>query len=105
MFHSREHIKGVRFLSELSGLAYIYKEFVFYLILKDYHTLHAVVWIRDILVRIRIRGSVQTEPDSDPDPAIFVSDLQDSNKKIFSTFFCLLLFEAIFSSFFEYKKS
>jgi hypothetical protein len=32
--------------------------------------------------------------DPDADPAIFVSDLQDENKKIFfSKFFCLLLFE------------
>ncbi len=29
----------------------------------------------------------------DPDPAIFVIDLQDANKKqIFKKFFCLLLF-------------
>ncbi len=32
----------------------------------------------------------------DPDPAIFVIDLQDANKKlIFSKFFCLLLFEGL----------
>jgi hypothetical protein len=41
----------------------------------------AVLRIRDILVRIRIRGS--TDPDSDPcpapDPANFVSDLQDGD--------------------------
>jgi hypothetical protein len=30
------------------------------------------------------------DPDSDPDPAIFVIDLQDANKKMFS---CLLLFK------------
>ncbi len=39
--------------------------------------------------------------DSDPDPAIFVSDLQD----VFSTYFCLLLFEATYTSFFKDKKS
>jgi hypothetical protein len=32
------------------------------------------------------------DPDADPDPAIFVSDLQDANKKLF---FCLLLFLGI----------
>jgi hypothetical protein len=33
------------------------------------------------------------DPDSDPnaDPAIFVSDLQDVNKKIFSNFFAYYL--------------
>ncbi len=32
--------------------------------------------------------------DPDPDPALFVSDLQDINKFFFSSkFFCLLLFE------------
>jgi hypothetical protein len=40
---------------------------------------HAVLQIRDILIPIRI------DPDSDPvpDPAIFVSDLQDGNYKLF----------------------
>jgi hypothetical protein len=43
----------------------------------------------------------------DPDPAIFVTDLQDANKKldIFSKLFCLLLFEDTFTSFFKDKKS
>jgi hypothetical protein len=47
------------------------------------------------------------DPDSDPDPAIFVMDLQDANKNlIFLTkFFCLLLFEDAFTSFFKDKKS
>jgi hypothetical protein len=47
------------------------------------------------------------DPDADPDPAIFVTDLQDANKKlIFSAkFFCLLLFEGTFKSFFKDKKS
>jgi hypothetical protein len=41
----------------------------------------------------------------DPDPAIFVIDLQDASKKlIFNTnFFCL--FEGTFTSFFKDKKS
>jgi hypothetical protein len=35
--------------------------------------------------------------DPDPDPAIFISDLQDSNKFfLFLKFFCLLLFEGNF---------
>jgi hypothetical protein len=45
--------------------------------------------------------------DADPDPAIFVIDLPDANKKItlFENFFCLLLFEDTFTSFFKDKKS
>jgi hypothetical protein len=44
--------------------------------------------------------------DPDPDPAIFVIDLQNTNKKLFfSKFFCLLLFEGTFTSFFKDKKS
>ncbi len=40
------------------------------------------------------------DPDSDPDPAIFVIDLQDANKKQFKKmFFCLLLFEGTLTSF------
>ena len=42
--------------------------------------------IHEILVRIWIRGSISLSR-LDPDPAIFVSDLQDVNKKLF--FFCL----------------
>jgi hypothetical protein len=35
----------------------------------------------------------------DPDPAIFVIDLQDTNKKLIKKkFFCLLLFEGTFTS-------
>jgi hypothetical protein len=46
------------------------------------------------------------DPDADPDPAIFVIDLQDANKKIcLNKFFCLLLFEGTFTSFFKDKKS
>jgi hypothetical protein len=49
------------------------------------------------------------DPDSDPDPPIFVIDLQEANKKlIFLTkFFCLLLFEGTgtFTSFIKNKKS
>jgi hypothetical protein len=38
------------------------------------------------------------DPDEDPDPAIFIIDLQDEQ------FFCLLLFEGTFTSFFKDKK-
>jgi hypothetical protein len=42
----------------------------------------------------------------DPDPAIFVLDLQEANKKLFfNKFFCLLLFEGTFTSFSQDKKS
>jgi hypothetical protein len=55
----------------------------------------SVLRIRDILLRIRINGSVpltnDPDPTSDPaptsnpapDPAIFVIDLYDANKKLF----------------------
>jgi hypothetical protein len=44
-------------------------------------------------------GSVPLTTESDPDPAIFISDLQDG------MFFCLLPFEGTFTSFFKDKKS
>jgi hypothetical protein len=47
------------------------------------------------------------DPDADPDPAIFVSDLQDGNKQQqnFFKFFCFLFFKGTFISFFKDKKS
>jgi len=47
------------------------------------------------------------DPDADPDPAIFVSDLYDANKQqiFLKKFFYLLLFEGTFTSFFKDKKS
>ncbi len=48
-----------------------------------YSTCPAVLRIHEILVRTRIRGLVLWLMDPDPDPAIFVSDLQDVNKKYF----------------------
>ncbi len=50
-----------------------------------------LVWIR-----IRIRGSMLLTNGSGP--TIFVTDLQDANKKliILKKFFCLLLFKGIF---------
>jgi hypothetical protein len=40
------------------------------------------------------------------DPSIFIIDLQDATKKqIKKKFFCILLFEGIFTSFFKGKKS
>jgi hypothetical protein len=46
------------------------------------------------------------DPDSDPDPAIIVIDLQDAKKKlIFKIIFSLLIFEGTFTSFFKDKKS
>jgi hypothetical protein len=42
--------------------------------------------------------------DPDPDPAIYVTDLQDAKKKKnFTKFFCLLLFENAFTSFSKIK--
>ncbi len=46
------------------------------------------------------------DPDADPDLSIFIIDLQDANKKrIKKKFFCIVLFEGIFTSFFKDKKS
>ncbi len=42
----------------------------------------AVLRIHDILVWIRIRGSMPLTDGPDPDPAIFVIDLQDASKKL-----------------------
>jgi hypothetical protein len=43
----------------------------------------------------------------DPDPSVFIIDVQDANKKLFfkERFSCILLFEGTFTSFFKYKKS
>jgi hypothetical protein len=44
------------------------------------------------------------DPDSDPDPAIFVIDLQEANKKLFfMNFFFSILFESTLTSFFKEK--
>jgi hypothetical protein len=46
------------------------------------------------------------DPDSDPDPAVFIIDLQDANKKLLQKkLFGRLLFESTFTSFFKDKKS
>jgi hypothetical protein len=46
------------------------------------------------------------DPDSDPDSAIFIIDLQDDNETLIflNKFFCILLFEGTFTSFFKDKK-
>jgi hypothetical protein len=41
------------------------------------------------------------DPDSDLDPAIFVIDLQNAKKKLIQKFFCSLLFDGTFTSFFQ----
>jgi hypothetical protein len=43
----------------------------------------------------------------DPDPSIFIIDLQDANKKLIflKKISCVLLFEGTFTSFFKDKKS
>jgi hypothetical protein len=44
------------------------------------------------------------DPDADPDPSIFITDLQDANKKLFKKFFpCILLFEGTYTSFSKIK--
>jgi hypothetical protein len=44
------------------------------------------------------------DPNADPGPAIFISDLQDANEKLKKMFFGILLFEGTFRSFFKDKK-
>jgi hypothetical protein len=42
----------------------------------------------------------------DPDPSIFIIDLEEANKKIIlKKVFCILLFEGNFTSFFKGKNS
>jgi hypothetical protein len=45
------------------------------------------------------------DPDADADPSFFIIDLQDANKKLifFQKFFCIVLFEGTFTSFFKDK--
>jgi hypothetical protein len=46
------------------------------------------------------------DPDSEPDLGIFVIDLQDANRtNLKKTFFCLLLSEGSFTSFFKGKST
>jgi hypothetical protein len=45
------------------------------------------------------------DPDSDPEPAIFVIDLQDANKKNFKKKVFLLMALLTFTLFFNDKKS
>ncbi len=58
----------------------------------------AVLRIHEILVPTdpdtapRVHTPTLMDPDSDPDPAIFLSDLQDVKKS-----FCFLLFEGKFT--------
>jgi hypothetical protein len=42
------------------------------------------------------------DPDPDADPAIFIQDLHDVNKKLL-LLLCLLLFEDIFTTFLKIK--
>jgi hypothetical protein len=47
-----------------------------------------------------------SDPDADPDPAIFIIDLQDAKKtNLKKKFFCILLFDCTFTSFFKSQKS
>ncbi len=50
-------------------------------------TIRGQWWIRDILVQIRIQGSVLELLLMDPDPASFFSDFKDDIKLVFSHIF------------------
>ncbi len=92
--------------------------FVMYILVHTQVTLvDPVLRIHVILgwIRIRIRGAMPLTNGSgsgswirilDPDPAIFVIDLQDASKKLIfqHNFVCLLLFEASFTPFFKDNK-
>jgi hypothetical protein len=43
--------------------------------------------------------------DPDPDPAVFIIDIQDGNKKLIKKAFCTLLSEGTLTSFFKDKKA
>ncbi len=45
------------------------------------------------------------DPNADPDPAIFVSDLQDVNKKKFYSFFAFYFLEVHLLHFSKIKKT
>jgi hypothetical protein len=47
------------------------------------------------------------DPDADPDPSVFIIDLQDAQQKtnLKKKFFCILFFEGTLTSFFNGKKS
>jgi hypothetical protein len=48
---------------------------------------------------------IRSDPEADPDPAIFVSDLQPSRRQKKSFLLITVLFEGTFISFFKNKKS
>ncbi len=57
------------------------------------------IWIR---VSITLTNGSVSNPDVDPDPAIFVTDFQDV-KKFFFLVFLLISFEGTFTSFSKIK--
>jgi hypothetical protein len=92
------HCQGVQ--AQVPTILYSFILSFFHLVFRIHDIL---VWIR---IRMRIRGSMPVDPDSDPNPAIFFIDLQDAKKIIiFIKVFCLLLFEGSFTSFFKDEKS
>ncbi len=93
------HAQRMKMKRFLLKLAIAYKHLPTYHVkvrrcLGYYSTYIAVLRIHEILVRIRIRGSIPLM-DLDPDPTIFVSDLQDV-KKIFLLFAFLWYIYIIF---------
>jgi hypothetical protein len=74
--------------------------------------LSAVLRFHDILMWIQIRGSMPLTNGSGfgsgcgSGSSIFIIDIEDANKKLFyKKFFCILLFEGTFTSYFKDKKS
>ncbi len=64
------------------------------------------MWIRDILLRIPIQGSVPLTNGSGPGPAIFVIFKTATKNKFFLSFFAITVrFEGTFTSCFKDKKS
>ncbi len=56
------------------------------------------------VMKIFLSDTQNKKNTSNPNHALFVSDLKE-NRVIKSKFFCLLLFEEMFTSFFKGKKS
>jgi hypothetical protein len=54
---------------------------------------------------IQSATGVKHQSDGDPNPSIFVIDLQDASKKLTKKVFLLSTFKGTFTSFFKGKKS
>jgi hypothetical protein len=69
-----------------------------------------LIGIHEILIRIRMQIRIHRpllrlmDPDADPDPAIFVSDLQDVKKKNVLSYFAFYFSKVPFHNFLKIKR-